>query len=196
MCRLEPLGRIVRSSSIASSISTPPLSADEQEHEENSLSSSLRDERNAKPFILQRESPIRSSVQEQNVDLLDLFSTPPVANSQSNHESQRENVNNILDDSLSSVSSHEQENAANQLNFDLFESEAQTNIVQSSPSSRNQSKSSSPSPSMKGKSSTISFRSQQRNAFSSDLWESERKKQFLFSTTNSIEEKTPRSINL
>ena len=70
-----------RSSSIASSVSTPSLSEQEQERDELSSTSSSR--LLSKPFVILHDISIikpsfsSSSLQtEQSVDVLDLFSTP------------------------------------------------------------------------------------------------------------------------
>jgi hypothetical protein len=84
-----------RSSSIASSISTPSLSEQEQERDEISSTSSSR--LSTKPFaVLQNVSPSKPSLQtEEALDLLDI----PI---KTNKKTQQ----NLLNDSLSSVSSY------------------------------------------------------------------------------------------
>jgi len=92
-----------RSSSIASSISTPSLSEQEQERDELS-STSL-----SKPFVLLHEiptikpssSPPLSLQTEESINVLDLFSTPLVPMNPTNKTSKT-----LLDESLSSVSSY------------------------------------------------------------------------------------------
>jgi hypothetical protein len=147
---LESPKRDKRSSSIDSSISTPSISErereQEQERDEISSSSSRRSSSSKKeqeqeqvqePFILLRDTPSKSpplpSHNDQSVDLLDLFSTPPIPSSNSN--TNNKNSKNLLDDSLSSVSSYEQN----------------SDKVRSSSPIENQSKPSTPSASLKGK---------------------------------------------
>jgi hypothetical protein len=92
-----------RSSSIASSISTPSLSEQEQERDELSSPSS------SKPFVLLHEIPtIKPSSSpplplqtEKSINVLDLFSTPLVPINPTNKISKT-----LLDESLSSVSSY------------------------------------------------------------------------------------------
>ena len=123
---LDSPKREKRSSSIASSISTPSISEHVPEREAISSTSSSRlssnKEQVQEPFILLRDIPSKSSSSssspssppshlppsqtEKSVDLLDLFSTPPVPSSQSNGNEKFSK--NLLDDSLSSVSSYEQ----------------------------------------------------------------------------------------
>lgn len=122
---LDSPKREKRSSSIASSISTPSISDHVPEREAISSTSSSRlssnKEQVQEPFILLRDIPSKSSSSspssplpppsqtEKSVDLLDLFSTPPVPSSQSNgHEKFSKN---LLDDSLSSVSSSYEHNS-------------------------------------------------------------------------------------
>jgi len=91
-----------RSSSIASSESTPSLSEQEQERDElSSISSS-------KPFALLHEtskvklsSPPSHHQIEQSVDVLDLFSTPLIP-----IHSTKKSPKTLFDESLSSVSSY------------------------------------------------------------------------------------------
>ena len=116
---LDSPERTERSSSVASSISTPPLS--EHEHESDDklsvASASNKDddhEETQEPFILCRDIPSKTpplqSQFDQSVDLLDLFSTPLVPPSHSNTDNNKY-VKNLLDDSLSSASSYEQNGA-------------------------------------------------------------------------------------
>ena len=159
-----------RSSSIASSISTPPLSDHEQEQEQEqerdeiSSSSSSRLSSNKvetqEPFILRRDIPAKSppsSHSEQPVDLLDLFSTPLVPLTHSNQDTNGRVSKNLLDDSLSSVSSYENQPDA-QSNSDSSEREKKSsNAPRRSPSpAKSESKSSSPSLSRKGKTPPMS----------------------------------------
>ncbi|CAF1096760.1 unnamed protein product [Adineta ricciae] len=111
--------RTERSSSVASSISTPPLSEHEHESEDKLSVASVSNkdddhEENQEPFILCRDIPSKTpplqSQFDQSVDLLDLFSTPPVPQSHSNTDNNKY-VKNLLDDSLSSASSYEQNGA-------------------------------------------------------------------------------------
>jgi hypothetical protein len=90
-----------RSSSIASSTSTPSLSEQEQERDEfSSISSS-------KPFALVHDKPLSPPPPppplqtEQSADVLDLFSTPIISITPTNKIQKT-----LLDDSLSSVSSY------------------------------------------------------------------------------------------
>ncbi len=140
-----------RSSSIASSISTPSVSEHEQERDEISSSSSSRllsnKEQVQEPFILLRDIPSKSpplpSQTEQSVDLLDLFSTPPVPLSSSNTNNDEKHTKNLLDDSLSSVSSYERNNSNSE--------SSEKGKVRSASPIQNQSKLSSSSTSIKGK---------------------------------------------
>lgn len=115
---LDSPERSERSSSVASSISTPPLSEHEHESEDklSVASASNKDdhEETQEPFILCRDIPSKTpplqSQFDQSVDLLDLFSTPPVPPSHSNTDNKKY-PKNLLDDSLSSASSYEQNGA-------------------------------------------------------------------------------------
>ncbi|CAF0972859.1 unnamed protein product [Adineta steineri] len=121
-----------RSSSVNSSISTPSLSEHEPEQDEISSSSSSssrsssnkdENEETQEPFILLRDTPSRSppihSQTEQSVDLLDLFSTPPIPISNSSTDkNNNKSTKNLLDDSLSSVSSYKNKNPDNDSNTD------------------------------------------------------------------------------
>jgi hypothetical protein len=147
---LDSSNREKRSSSNASSISTPPISEHEQERDENSSSSSRsssNEEQVQEPFVLLRDIPSKSppplSQTDQSVDLLDLFSTPPVPLSNSNTNTNDKHTKNLLDDSLSSIASYEN-------NHSNSESSEKEKIRSSSPI-QNQSKLSSPSTSIKGK---------------------------------------------
>lgn len=154
MIRLESSDRETHSSSMSSSISTPPLSENEQERDELSIrssrGSSLNEDQNQEPFVLLRDPPIitpTTTEPDQSVDLLDLFSTPPVPISQSIHDTHPNHVNNLLDDSLSSVSSYENQQQ-NNINSDSSEQQIKQFDL---PLTTLPSKSSSPSVSVKGK---------------------------------------------
>ncbi|CAF1116758.1 unnamed protein product [Rotaria sordida] len=153
------------SSSITSSVSTPSLSEHEQEQdqeqERDEITSSRlswnKEEEAQGPFILIRDVPSKSSPlpsqssplpsqSEQSVDLLDLFSTPviPLSNSNSNSNANNNNKNtkNLLDDSLSSVSSYEINN--NNINDNNSSSDSfERKKIRSSSPIQNQFKSSS-----------------------------------------------------
>ncbi|UJR25747.1 hypothetical protein I4U23_007097 [Adineta vaga] len=153
--------RTERSSSVTSSISTPPLSDHELESEDKlsiaSISNQEGNEEIQEPFILRRdiqsETPPLQSQLEQSVDLLDLFSTPPVPLSKSNAEDNNHNkyTKNLLDDSLSSTSSYEQNDANQNSNSDSSEREK---VHSPPPSPLNKQRSKSPSTS----SSSISIK--------------------------------------
>ncbi|CAF2073273.1 unnamed protein product [Rotaria magnacalcarata] len=119
-----------RSSSVASSISTPSLSEHEQERDDLSSSSSSR--LPSKPFILSHDIPaIKPSSPiptEQSADVLDLYSLPLISN---NNKTQK----SLLDDSLSSVSSGSDR--------PIQIKKQQSNILRSSSPINNKSKSSS-----------------------------------------------------
>ncbi|CAF3672862.1 unnamed protein product [Rotaria sordida] len=151
------------SSSITSSVSTPSLSEHEQEQdqeqERDEITSSRlswnKEEEAQGPFILIRDVPSKSSPlpsqssplpsqSEQSVDLLDLFSTPviPLSNSNSNANNNNKNTKNLLDDSLSSVSSYENNN--NNINDNNSSSDSfERKKIRSSSPIQNQFKSSS-----------------------------------------------------
>ncbi|CAM4769790.1 unnamed protein product [Rotaria magnacalcarata] len=100
----------------------------EQEHDEITSSSRLswNKEESQGPFILLRDvrlkSPPLPSQSEQSGDLLDLFSTPLVALSNSNTNNNNDkNTKNLLDDSLSSVSSYENHNNNSNSSSDSIE---------------------------------------------------------------------------
>ena len=117
------------SSKRSSSISTPPLSDHEQERDDEISrssssplsSSSHKDEEEVavaasastpsasqEPFILFRDTPQKSpppSQTEQTMDLLDIFSTPPIPASRTQTGQEGQRVKNLLEDSLSSEAS-------------------------------------------------------------------------------------------
>ena len=99
---LEPSKHQPRSSSVASSLSSPSLSEPEQERDELSSRSSSRLSSKARAHVIPTSKPpVRSP--PASCDVLDLFSEPLLATPPSTKKVKKPN---LLDESLSSVSSY------------------------------------------------------------------------------------------